>query len=120
MERDFLGLPVHDAHVRRQRHNLVVKPAGCLAGSRSLLALQCVFVLCFAADVVTFRNHFGCVDHRHQDVRMPFHQARVCGTVDILMFILDKTDRLKTAADHDVDVIANDRFCGESDGHHAG
>jgi hypothetical protein len=53
-------------------------------------------------------------------MRVLLHQSWVSRTVNILMLVLHKTDRLKAAANHDVDVVTNNRFRGECDGHHAG
>ena len=73
-------------------HDFVVELAGLLGCGGTHLALQCILVLIFTADVVAFCDRLGSVNHRVVNRRLVLDEPRVVSSVAVLVVILYQAD----------------------------
>ena len=99
------------------RDDFVVELAGFLRGGGTLLALQRVFVLRFAADAVTLRDRFGGLQHRHVDRAVHVNQLGIGHHAHF--FGLHEADRFLPTGGHHVHAVGNDLLGGGGDAHQA-
>ncbi len=109
---DFLPFDLH-------RHNFIVKQAGLLGSSGSLLTLEGKFVLVFAADVVATRDDFCCVPHRHKDIGGDVSNRRV-GFRFARCLTLPGRNRFNPTGNHDVGTAAGNLGGSNRNGVQAG
>ena len=97
--------------------DFVVELARFLRRGGTLLALQRVFVLRFAADAVTLGDRFGGLQHRHVNRAMHVHQLGIGHHPHFLG--LHEADRFLTACGNHIHPVGDDLFGGGGDAHQA-
>ena len=120
VETDFLRFFVHDAHAGRYWHNLIGKCAGLLSRRRTLLTLQAILILLFAADVVALANNFCGFQHRHVDIGCGRSDVFIRSAIAIVVLILYQANRFNTPGDDDRHIIVQYLLGGRGNRHQSG
>ncbi len=87
-----LGFFVNEYHLGFERGDLVIKGTRLLRGCCSLLALQCIFVLLVAADIVALGDNFCGLQHGHIGMLGISNDIWALCSETIAMFVLHQTD----------------------------
>ena len=101
------GFFVDQLFVGVQRHDFVFKAARCLCRRGALLALQAVFVLALARNLVALRDDFRCLDHRVIQLRLVALDPLFVRMPIVLVIVLHHADGFQSACDHDRHAINN-------------
>ena len=110
----FTGGLVFDPILHRHRHDFIVEQPGGLGLRGTLLALQRIQILCFAADIVTTRDDFGGLAHREVDARHLLLEQRVDQVVGVDA-LHGQADGLDATGDDDVAATRGDLVGGNGD-----
>ena len=119
MDALLFGFFVNEDHFRRKRCEFCIEGTCLLSGGGPLLALQRVFVLLLAADVVALGDNLGSLQHRHISVLGLVSDAGALCAEAVAMFVLHQTDGVQACSDHNGHVVIDDLLGGSTDCHHA-